>query len=128
MLTYSLTQMGMHDRMAAPKERAQAKSPHWWDDRELVTGKFEKDEFVARGMDHLADQYNGPIGSDPRTWSFPRVGDKLAEFQPVARKFRKLSVATAPHIDEQGIWDEEMSNVDPQEAYTAVKSVVSIPR
>ena len=33
--------MGMHDRVAARKERAQAKSPHWWDDRELVTGKFE---------------------------------------------------------------------------------------
>ena len=48
--------MGMHDRVATRKERAQAKSPHWWDDRELVTGKFEKDEFVARVMDNLADQ------------------------------------------------------------------------
>ena len=48
--------MGMHDRVAARKERAQAKPPHWSDDRELVTGKFEKDEFVARVMDHLADQ------------------------------------------------------------------------
>ena len=26
-------QMGMHDRVAAPKERAQATSPNWWDDR-----------------------------------------------------------------------------------------------
>ena len=34
--------MGMQDRVAAQKERAQAKSPHWWDDRELMTGKFEK--------------------------------------------------------------------------------------
>ena len=59
--------MGMHDRVAARKERTQAKSPHWWDDRELVTGKVEKDEFVARVLDHLADQYDGPIGSDPRT-------------------------------------------------------------
>ena len=76
--------MGMHNRVAARKERAQAKSPHWWDNRELVTGKFEKNEFVARVMDHLADQYGGPIGFDPRTWSFLRVGDKFEEFQPVA--------------------------------------------
>ena len=37
-------------------------------------------------------------------------------------------MGTAAHIDEQGISDEEMSDVDPQEAHTAVKSVVSIPR
>ena len=113
--------MGMHDRVAARKERAQAKSPHWWDDRELVTGKFEKDEFVARGMDHLADQYDGPIGSDPPTWGFSLVGDKFDELQPVARNFRRLSLETAAHVDEQGISDEEMLDVDPQEAYTAVK-------
>ena len=120
--------MGMHDQVAARKERAQAKSPHWWDDRELVTGKFEKDEFVARVMDHLADQYDGPIGSDPPTSGFPRVGDKFDKLQPVARNFRRLSVGTAAHVDEQGISDEEMSDVDPQEAYTTVKTVVSIPR
>ena len=79
--------IGMHDRVAARKERARAKSPHWWDDRELVTGKFEKDEFVARSTDHLADQYDRPIGSDPPTWGFPRVGDKFDELQPVARNF-----------------------------------------
>ena len=33
----------------------------------------------------------------------------------------------ATHVDEQGISDEEMSDIDPQEAYTAVKLVVSIP-
>ena len=79
--------MGMHNRMAARKERAQAKSPHWWDDRELVTGKFERVEFVARVMDHLDDQYDGLIASDPPTCSFPRVGDKFDELQPVARNF-----------------------------------------
>ena len=83
---------------------------------------------MARVMDHLANQYDGPIGSDPSTWGFPRVGDKLDEFQPVARNFGILSVGTAAHVDEQGISDEEMSDVDPQEAYTAVKSVVPIPR
>ena len=120
--------MGMHDRVAAREERAQAKSPHWWDDRELVTGKFEMDEFVARVMDHLADQYDGPIGADPLTWGFPRGGDKLDEFQPLARNVPRLSVGTAANVDEQGISDEEMSDVDPQEAYTAVKLVVSIPQ
>ena len=55
----------MHDQVAARKERAQAKSPHWWEDLESVTGKFDKDEFVARVMDHLADQYDVPIESDP---------------------------------------------------------------
>ena len=63
--------MGVHDRLASRKEGAQANSLHWWDDREVMTGKFEKDEFVARVMDHLAGQYNGPIGSDPPTWGFP---------------------------------------------------------
>ena len=77
------------DRVAARKERAQAKSPHWWDD-ELVTGKFEKDDCVARVMDHLDDQYDGPIGSDPPTWGFPGLGDKFDEFQPVARNFAKI--------------------------------------
>ena len=119
---------GMNDRVAARKERAQGKSPHWVGDRELVTGKFEKNEFVARVMDHLADQYDSPIGSDPPTWSFPRGVDKFDEIQPVAQNFRRLSLGTAAHVDEQGISDEEMSDVDPQEAYTAVKSVVSIPR
>ena len=120
--------MGMHDRGAARKERAQATSPHLWDDRELVTGKFEKDEFLARVKDHFADQYDGPIGSDPPTWRSPRVGDKFDEIQPVARSFRRLSLETAAHVDVQGISDEEMSHVDPQQAWTAVKLVVSIPR
>ena len=59
-------------------------SPHWWDDKRLVTGKYEKDEFVARVMDHIADQYDGPVGSDPPTWDFPRMGagsDKTQEAQ-----------------------------------------------
>ena len=82
----------MHDRMAAPKERAQAKSPHWWDNQELVTEKFEKDEFVARGMDHLANQYGSPIGSDAPTCGFPRVGGKVDKFQLAAQNFQRFSV------------------------------------
>ena len=66
--------MGMQDRVAAKKGRAMVTSPHWWDDKMLVTGKYEKDEFVASVMDHIADQYDGPVGLDPPTWDFPRMG------------------------------------------------------
>ena len=59
--------MGMHDRVAAKKRRAMVTSPHWWDDKMLVDSNYEKDEFVARVMDHIADQYDGPVGSDPPT-------------------------------------------------------------
>ena len=71
--------MGMHDRVATKKGRAMVSSPHWWYDRRLVTGNYEKDEFVARVMDHIADQYDDPVHSDPPTWDFPRMaagGDK----------------------------------------------------
>ena len=59
--------MGMHDRVAAKKRRAMVTSPHCWDDKMLVNGKYERDEFLARVMDHIADQYDGPVGSDPPT-------------------------------------------------------------
>ena len=119
--------MGMHDRVAAKKRRAMVTSPHWWDDKVLVTGKYEKDEFVARVMDHLADEYDGPVGSDPPTWDFSRMGADSDSHQPDAANFRRLSVGRAPHDDEDGISDEEKSESDPEEAYTAVRSVVSIP-
>ena len=48
--------MGMHDRVAAKKGRAVVTSPHWWDDKMLVTGKYENDQFVARHGSH-----RGPI-------------------------------------------------------------------
>ena len=120
--------MGMQDRVAAKKRRAMVTSPHWWDDKMLVTGKYEKDEFVARVMDHIADQYDGPVGSDPPTWGFPRVVAGSDEHRPEAANFRRLSVGRAPHDDEDGISDEEKSESDPEEAYTAVRSVVSIPK
>ena len=120
--------MGMHDRVAAKKRRAMVTSPHWWDEKMLVTGKYEKDEFVARVMDHIADQYDGPVGSDPPTWGFPRVGTGSDEHQPEAANFRRLSVGIATHDDEDGISDEEKWDSDPEEASTAVRSVVSIPK
>ena len=120
--------MGMHDRVVAKKGRAMVASPHWWDDKMLVTGKYEKDEFVARVMDHIADQYDGPVGSDLPTWDFPRMGDGSDKNQADAANFRRFWMGSAPHDDEDGISDEEKSDLDPEEAYTAVRSVVSIPR
>ena len=120
--------MGMHDRVAAKKRRAMVTSPHWWDDKMLVTGKYAKDKFVARVMDHIADQYDGPVGSDLPTWDFPRMGADSESHQPDAANFRRLSVGRAPHDDEDSISDEEKSESDPEEAYTAVRSVVSIPK
>ena len=120
--------MGMHDRVTAKKRRAMVTSPHWWDDKMLVTGKYEKDELVARVMDHIADQYDDPVGSDPPTWGFPRVGTGSDEHQPEAANFRRLSVGVETNDDEDGISDEEKSDSDPEEAYTPVRSVVSIPK
>ena len=37
-------------------------------------------------------------------------------------------MGSAPHDDEDGISDEEKSDSDPEEAYTAVRLVVSIPK
>ena len=118
--------MGMHDRVAAKRGRAMVTSPHCWDDKMLVIGKYEKDEFVARVMDHIADQYDGPVGSDPPTLDFPRMGAGSDKNEADAANFRRLPVGSAPHDDEDGISDEEKLNSDPKEAYTAVRSVVSI--
>ena len=37
-------------------------------------------------------------------------------------------MGSAPHDDEDGISDEEKSDSNPEEAYTAVRSVVSLPK
>ena len=63
----------MHDWVAAKQARSWVKSPHWWDDQNLITGKFTKNEFVARVMDRMADQ-DGPVDSNPTTWNLPRSG------------------------------------------------------
>ena len=120
--------MGMQDCVAAKKRRAMVTSPHWRDDKILVTGKYEKDEFVARVMDHIADQYDGPVGLDPPTWDLPRMGAGSDKNLADAANFRRFSVESAPHDSEDGISDEEKSVSDPEEAYTAVRSVVLIPR
>ena len=120
--------MGMHDRVAAKKGRAVVTSPHWWDDKMLVTGKYEIDEFVARVMDHIADQFDGPVGSDPPTWDSPRMGAGSDKRWADAANFRRLSVGSMPHDDGDGISHEEKLDSDPEEAYTAVRLVVLIPK
>ena len=120
--------MGMHDRVAAKKGRAMVTSPHLWDEKMLVTSKYEKNEFVARVMDHIADRYDGPVGSDPPTWDFPRMGAGSDKNSADAANFRRLSVGSMPHDDEDGISDEEKSDSNLEEAYTPVRSVVSIPK
>ena len=120
--------MGMHDWVAAKKGRAMVTSPHCWDDKMLVTVKYEKDEFVPRVMDHIADKYDGLVGLDPPTWDFPRMGTGSDKNPADAANFRRLSLRIAPHNDEDGILDEEKSDLDPAEAYTAVRSVVLIPK
>ena len=120
--------MEMHDRVAAKKGRVMVTSPHWWDDKMLVTGKYEKDDFVARVMDHIADKYDGPVASDPTTWDSPRMGASSDKNSTDVGNFRSLSVGSAPHDDEDGISDEENSDSDPEEAFTAVRSVVSISK
>ena len=82
--------MGMHDRVAAKKRRAMVTSPHWWNDKMLVTGKYEKDEFVARVMDHIADRYDGPVGSDQPTWDFLNNGGRERQEPGRRRKSPKI--------------------------------------
>ena len=68
---------------------------------------------MARVMDRIADQYDGPVGSDPPIWDFPRIGASSDKNQPDAANFRRLSVGRAPHDDEDGISDGEKSDSDP---------------
>ena len=43
--------------------RSRDKCPHWRKDQNLMTGKFTKNEFGTRVMDHMADQ-DEPLGSN----------------------------------------------------------------
>ena len=83
---------------------------------------------MARVMDHIADQYDGPIGSDPPTWDFPRMGADSDKNSADAANFRRLTSGSMLHDDEDGILDEEKSDSEPEEAYTALRFVVSIPK
>ena len=68
------------------------------------------------------------LGRIHRHRFFPKMGADSDSHQPDAANFRRLSVGRAPRDDEDGISDEEKSESDPEGAYTAVRSVVSIPK
>ena len=118
---------GMHDRLASKQARSRVISPHWWDDQNLITGKFTKNEFVERVMDHMANR-DESVGSDPPTWNFPRSGIGSKTDTPFnIQEFRKLSAGLQTHDVEEGMTDEEMLESDPEESYTAIRSVVTVP-
>ena len=117
----------MHDRVAAKQPSSRVQSPHWWDNQNLITGKITKNEFVARVMDHMANEPE-PVASDPPTWNFARpvIGSK-PDTPFNIQEFRKLSARLQTHDVEEGMTDEEMSEGDPEESYTAILSVVTVP-
>ena len=118
---------GMHDRVAAKQAKARFKSPHWWDDKNLITGKFAKDEFLARVMDHMAVQ-DEPVGSNPPAWNFPGSGIGSKPDTPFhIQEFRKLLAGVHTHDGGEGMTDDEMLERNPEESYTAMRSVVTVP-
>ena len=117
----------MHDHMATKQARSRVKYPHWWDNQNLITRKFTKNEFVARVMDHMADQ-DEPVGSNPPTWNFPGSDIILKADTPFnAQELRRLSAGLHTHDVEEGMMDEEMSEGDLQESSPAIRSVVTVP-
>ena len=87
--------MGMHDRVAAKRRRAMVTSPHWWDDKKLVTGKYEKDEMItlrtnmmvrlARSRRRGIFQEWGPVAT--RTRPMPQVSEDYRwEVHPTTMK------------------------------------------
>ena len=90
-------------------------------------GKFTKNEFVARVMDHMPDQ-DEPVGSNPPTWNFPRSGIGSKTDTPFnIQELRKLLAGLQTHDVEEGMTEEEMLNSDPEESYTAIRWVVTVP-
>ena len=117
---------GMHDRVAAKQARSRVKFAHWWDDGNLITGNLTKNEFVARVMDHMANQ-DEPVCSNPPTWLFSRSGIRSKPHTPFSiQEFRNFSAGLQTHDVEEGMTDEEMSKSDPEESCTAIWSVVTV--
>ena len=94
---------GMHDRVAAKQARSRVKSPHWWDDQNLVTGKFTKNELVARVLDHMADQ-GEPVVSNRPTWNLPPSSFGWNPDTPFnMQDFRKLLAGLQTQDAEEGM-------------------------
>ena len=68
------------------------------------------------------------LGRTRRRGIFQELGVGSDKNQADAANFRRLSVGSAPNDDEDGISDEEKSDSDPDEASTAVRSVVLVPK
>ena len=117
---------GMHDRVAAKQARSRVKSSQRWDDQNLVMGKFTKNEFVARVMDHMADQ-DEPVGSNPPTWNFPHSGIGSKPDTPFnIHEFRELSTGLQTHDVDEAMTHEEMLDGDAEGSYTAIWLVVTV--
>ena len=68
------------------------------------------------------------MGSNPPTWNSPRWGVGSKRDTPLnIQDFRKFSAELQTHDVEEGMTDEEMLEVDPEESYTAIRSVVTMP-
>ena len=116
----------MHDRVPAKQARSRVKCPQWWDDKTLITRNFTKNDFVARLMDHVADQ-DEHVGSNSSSWNFPRSGIGSKPDTPFnIQDLRELAAGLQTHDVEEGITDEEMSEGDLEESYTASRSVVTL--
>ena len=120
--------MRMHDRVAAKKSGPWSHlriggMTRCWSPASTRRMSLWRGSWIT-----ITDQYDGPVGSDPPTWDVSRTGAGRDRNSVDAANFRRLSVGRAPHDDEDDISDEEKSNSDSEEAYTAVRSVVSIPK
>ena len=117
----------MHHCVAAKPARSQVKSPNWWDNHNLITGKFRKNEFVATLIDHMAKQ-DEPVCSNQAKWNFPRLAIGWNPDTPFdTKELRNLS-ARVPILDaEEDMTDEEISEGDADESYTAIWSLVIVP-
>ena len=106
---------GTHDRVAAKQARSLVKSPCWWDDQNVITGEFTKNEFVTRLMEDMADK-DEPVGSNSPTWNYPGLGIGSKPDTPFnIQKVRKISAGLQTHDVEEGMTDEEMSASHPEE-------------
>ena len=75
----------------------------------------------------MADQ-GAPVGSNPPTWYFPPSSIGWNPVTPFnMQDFRKFSVGLQTHDAEEGMMHGEMSQGDPEEGYTAIRLVVTVP-
>ena len=97
----------LHYQPATERAKAPIKSLHWWDDEGLIAGKYDKNRFVESLVDHSADQYDGPVGSNPRTWDCLCLGaSNHSRPSTEGRKFGRILKGERTLDDEEG--DEDV--------------------